>query len=927
MIRGVGELPTGTVTFLLTDVEGSTQRWERDADAMAASMARHDEILAATIAGHGGAQPAEQGEGDSVVAVFARASDALAAALDAQRALAVTDLKVRMALHTGEARVRDERYAGQAVIRAARLRALAHGGQVVVSQATRDLLVDVLPADAVLAPAGDHPLKGLGRPEPVYALCHPDLPASADPIATPERTTHATGAAPHNLPVALTSLIGRSRELDDVGETLRRTRLVTLTGPGGTGKTRLVVELARRQTGRHADGVWFVDLTAADLDPAAEVARTLDIGARSSATPTESLRRYLADRDTLLVLDNCEHVIDACAELAAAVLTACADVRILATSREPLGVSGETVWRLDPLGEQDAQRLFVERARQRRPEFIPTEEMDATIAALCARVDHLPLAIELAAARIGMMSPAEILAGLDAHLDMLSGGSRTSPARHRTVRAAVEWSHALLDPGEQRAFRSLAVFVGGFDAQAAIAVAEGLTLDRLARLVDKSIVTVVESQRGNTRYRLLELVREFAHERLVEAGELDEARERHLRHFSVLDDLVLDGWPSTRAVELLDEREDDYANLLAALQWAAASDPCTGARLLFAKRDLFLLLGQGDGLRIAQLLLKRCPARDRYRAELLVTTGLLAMLVADIPLARRTHQEARELSAELDEPRIEGWACFFHGLAATLGGAFLDARPDLQAARTLLQRSGVRIGEAHAIATLGLTYGMSGEHLRGQELLQQALGMQVAEDYDWGQAQAHLYLAITIDAGEGDPRHAGSHYRQAIAHLRPYRDVSLLSVALVGLAGALRHRDAARALTIVAAATTIRTRIGGDFAPVFRTIAEEVRTACEAALGPDAQRTWAVGSRLDIDDAIALAYGTDGSPRAAAPAGLSTRELEVIDLVSTGRSNKAIAAELHLSVRTIESHVRHALAKIGLDNRTQLAAWAHEHIH
>src|SRR3954451_3023808 len=289
--------------------------------------------------------------------------------------------------------------------------------------------------------------------------------------------------AEHNVPVPLTSLIGRSRELDGIGEVLRRTRLVTLTGPAGVGKTRLAIEVARRQIGRRPDGVWLVDLTAGP-DPAAEVARTLDVGGRSSTAPTESLRRCLADRDLLLVIDSCEQVIDACARLASSLLSACAHLRILTTSRESLAVSGETVWRLDPLQAEAGHRLFVERARQREPGFIPDVAADSTIAELCERLDRLPLAIELAAARIGVRSLSEILADLEARLGALGGGSRLSPARHKTVRAAVEWSYELLDATEQRAFRNLAVFVGGFDSGAAMAVVPGLTVDAVARLVD-----------------------------------------------------------------------------------------------------------------------------------------------------------------------------------------------------------------------------------------------------------------------------------------------------------------------------------------------------------------------------------------------------------------------------------------------------------
>jgi predicted ATPase len=332
----------------------------------------------------------------------------------------------------------------------------------------------------------------------------------------PEDDLNPTAPAGSAIPAALTSLIGRARDLAGVNEALRRSRLVTLTGPGGVGKTRLALEVARLQVHRRLDGVWLVDLAAGPETPevATETARVLGLRTQVGTAVTDGLRRHLADRDLLLILDNCEHVIDECAELAASVLGSCPQVRILATSREPLGVNGETVWRLDPLAAEDARRLFVERARQRSPEFLPDTETELTIATLCERLDRLPLAIELAAARTSAMAPAEILAGLEARLGELGGIRRHSPAHHRSVRAAVEWSHQLLDPTEQEAFQHLAVFVGGFDAEAAISVAPGLSLDVLARLVDKSVVTAVAGSRDRTRYRLLETVREYAAELL-----------------------------------------------------------------------------------------------------------------------------------------------------------------------------------------------------------------------------------------------------------------------------------------------------------------------------------------------------------------------------------------------------------------------------
>jgi predicted ATPase/DNA-binding CsgD family transcriptional regulator len=730
----------------------------------------------------------------------------------------------------------------------------------------------------------------------------------------------------HNVPAPLSSLVGRVRELDAIGETLRRTRLVTLTGPGGVGKTRLALELGRRQVGRRAGGVWVVDLAArAELpDVASESARVLSVGVPAGASAAAAVCRYVADREVLLVLDNCERVVEACAELTATLLGSCGNVRVLATSRELLGVSGETVWRVDPLGTEEARRLFVERARQRRPELIPDGEDEATIERLCARLDRLPLAIELAAARVGVMSLAEILAGLEGRLGELAGAERFAPAHHRTLRATVEWSYQLLEASEREAFRSLAVFVGGFDAAAAMAVAPELSVDLLARLVDKSLVAPAESPAGRTSYRMLDTVHEYAYRLLVDADELDAARERHLRHFARFARSDGAGW-FRDAGQLVSELHDDYENVRAALEWAAASDPCAARPLLAGMNDLFQLLGQADGLRLAQLLLERCARRDRQRAEVQLTAGTLAMLVADMDGARSALADANKLSVELGERALEGWARFFLGLSGALAGVVEPAREHLEVSRAIHEELGIRAGWAVATGALGVTYLNAGEPAPARELVDDALAASVAADYAWGQGQCHIYLGMIAESSGKDPAGAAGHYRQAADALRPFRGGPLLPVALVGQAGVLARHDPQRALRVAAAAYALRERVGGRFPPFFGALAERARGAAEAGVGAESTLVWKEGARLSLDEAIALAFG-GRRPHRELPAGLSEREAEIACLVADGLPNKAIAANLHLSVRTVESHVRHVLGKVGLQNRTQLATWARERI-
>ena len=565
----MSELPTGTVTLLLADVEGSTRLWETQPEAMKAAVARLDQTLAAAVAAHGGVRPVEQGEGDSFVIAFPRAGDAVACALGLQR-LPLAPIKLRIGLHTGDAQLRDEgNYIGPTINRAARLRDLAHGGQTVLSGATELLVVDQLPANVTLNDLGSHSLRDLPRPERVIQLCHPDLRNDFPPLRT------ANVVAAENLPVQLSSFIGRKAEISGIRESLADNRLVTLTGAGGAGKTRLAVQVAAEIATEFADGVWYVDLapiTDPDVVPVT-AARALGLPDHPGQQPMDVLLRFIRDRHMLILLDNCEHLLDSSAELVIALLGACPTLTLLATSREPIGVPGEVSWRVPSLSLADeAIDLFSDRARRIKPEFRLNPENTEAVTEICRRLDGLPLAIELAAARVRALSPSEILDSLRDTFRLLTGGARTAVRRQQTLRASVDWSHEMLSKAEQVLFRRLSVFYGGFDLDAAHAVAgDGeveryQVLDQLTLLVDKSLIVADESKLG-TRYRLLETVRQYAQEKLHESREGDEVRGRHRDHYTAAVSL-LDGPASSGHERCIEQAEAEIDNLRAAFAWS-----------------------------------------------------------------------------------------------------------------------------------------------------------------------------------------------------------------------------------------------------------------------------------------------------------------------------------------------------------------------
>jgi len=646
----MGELPTGTVTLLLADVEGSTRLWETQPDAMKAAVARLDRTLADAVAAHRGVRPVEQGEGDSFVIAFARAADAVACALTLQQA-PLAPIKLRIGLHTGDIQLRDEgNYIGPTINRTARLRDLAHGGQTVLSGATEPLVVDQLPPDVSLTDLGTHALRDLPRPERVVQLCHPDLHNDFPPLRT------ANAVAAERLPVQLTSFVGRQAEMKGIREALADNRLVTLTGAGGAGKTRLAVQVAAELATDFADGVWYVDL-APITDPEVvpvTVARALGLLDQPGEPTIDLLRRSIRDRRMLMLLDNCEHLLDASADLITGLLSGCPALTLLTTSREPIGVAGEVSWRVPSLSLTDeAIELFADRARRTKPDFRVTAANADTVTEICRRLDGLPLAIELAAARVRALSPTELLTSLHDTFRLLTGGARTAVRRQQTLRASVDWSHALLSEPEQALFRRLAVFYGGFDIDAAQAVGGGeryQVLDQLTLLVDKSLVIADDSPHG-TRYRLLETVRQYAQEKLHESREGNDVRIRHRDHYTAMAAL-LGAQADSDHQRRIEQAETELDNLRAAFAWSReSSDTELAMALASALLPLWLsrgLMQEGRNWLVAVLTdadnenVEASAERAKASVVRVVLESFRAMTV-DLDDAERTLAAAREL--------------------------------------------------------------------------------------------------------------------------------------------------------------------------------------------------------------------------------------------------------------------------------------------
>ena len=746
------DLPTGTVTLFFSDIEGSTRLLQRLGEHYAAVLADCRHLLRQVFTQYHGHEVDTQG--DAFFVAFARATDATSAAIDIQRALADhtwpggASVRVRIGLHTGEPILTADGYIGMDVHHAARIMSAAHGGQILLSPATRQLVEQHLPADTYLQDLGEHRLKDLQRPSHLFQLSLQDLPANFPPLKTLD--TH-----PNNLPIQPTPFIGREKEVAAVTRLLKRSdvRLVTLTGPGGVGKTRLSLHVAAELSDDFADGVFVVALAPVN-DPTQVVpaiAQTLAISEASDRPLFTLLQAFLKEKQLLLLLDNFEQIGEA-AVLLADLLAGCPRLKIVVTSRIGLHVRAEHEFAvptlsvptlkqlpdLKTLSHYEAVALFIERAQATRPDFQVTNVNAPAVAAICAHLDGLPLAIELAAARVKHFSPQTLLSRLEQGLSILSGGARDLPARQQTLRGAIAWSYDLLSPEEQKLFRHLSVFVDGWNLEAAEAIcmargrlAEDM-LEGMASLVDKSLLRQEEQAAGETRFWMLQTLREFGLEQLARSGELEATRQAHAEYYLRLAEEALPSLKATEQGKWMARLEQEHENLRAALSWLLAQARVGGEqskqqaeqalRLCSALSWFWSIRGYS---REGQHFLEQALALSEnvsvpVRVKAFYTAANLAFLLDDTERTEKLASESLNLFRELGDKVGMADALFLLGTSAWARGQNTLAQPQLEEAATLYQEMGEQWKHGRSLTQLARINTVQGEYEQAQGLLEQS---------------------------------------------------------------------------------------------------------------------------------------------------------------------------------------------------------------
>jgi predicted ATPase/class 3 adenylate cyclase len=864
----VSELPTGTVTFLFTDIEGSTRLLQALGERWPAILEDHNRLLREAIREAGGIDL--RTEGDAFFAVFRSAPASAAAAAASQRALAEHPwpsnavVRVRMGMHTGEGAVGGDDYVGIDVHRAARIAASGHGGQVLASSTTADLIRDDLPDGVAIHDLGRHRLKDLARPERIYQLTVEGLPVEFPPIRSLE--------TPTNLPVQRTSFVGREHEVARVKDLLRGAGLLTLTGAGGSGKTRLALQAARELLGDYRDGVYIAELGPI-IDPRLVVSTMADaVGARAEGQRTllNTLRDHVRDRELLLIADNFEHVLEA-APVVTALLDAAPRLRVLATSREPLHIRGEQELAVQPLdvpgpgagpkelAGSEAVALFVHRAAAVDPSFGLTEESTSAVAELCRRLDGLPLAIELAASRVKLLSPAAMLERLDQRLELLTGGPIDLPTRQRTLRETIAWSHELLDDEEGTLFRRLSVFAGGWGLEGAKAVAslkpEADALAILGSLLDKSLVLRVAGD--VPRFRMLETIREFGVEQLEAAGDAVATRDRHAAFFLALAE---DAEPHLRGVDQkrwLDQLEEEHDNLRAALRWSIdAGDAATALRLIGAVWRFWHLHSHlADGRRWAEevLALPGAAGRTRDRIRGLTAFGGVTYWQQDVPAFRAAYEEALAIATELSDPDEVAEQTYNLSFALALEGDFEGMIALVHRCRALFEGLGNRRGVADCLWILGIAARLGGDLDQSRSLEEESIRIH-REIGDRFGATVALYALGRTAMEQGDLVVAEACLREALANDASVGNRTGMGVILDNLADKARiEGDHLRALKLGGASEAMKDAAGAQAPPAFLDL-PDLREEARQALGEAAiEAAWNEGRAMSIEHAVAYA--------------------------------------------------------------------------
>jgi predicted ATPase/class 3 adenylate cyclase len=921
-------LPSGTVTFLFTDIEGSTQLAQEYPDSMTALLARHNEILDQAIKAHQGF--VFQIVGDSFCASFHHAGDALQAALDAQRHLQAEPwspaaIKVRMGIHTGTAQLKKDgdsnQYTGYSTLALTqRIMSAGHGGQILLSQTAHNSIKGGLPAQLQFRDMGKQRLKDVQQLEHLYQVSIPDLPSEFPPLKTLEIVNN-------NLPSQLTSFIGREKEIHEIQELVAANRIVTLTGSGGAGKTRLSLQVGNNCLSQFSGGVWIAEL-APVTDPSLIPQTLLSIfGLREDRHReiVDVLIEHLRTKSLLLLLDNCEHMIEACAQISEALVRACPKLKILASSREALGIAGEVAYRvpsletpnptnlpsLKRLEELDSVRLFVERATTANPDFGLTDDNAPFIAQICFRLDGIPLAIELAASRVKVLTPEQIEARLDDRFRLLTGGSRTALPRQQTLRAMIDWSYSLLSEEEKTLFRRLAVFVGGWTLEAAESVCgeerTGLdVLDLLTRLVDKSLVYLEETN-GGIRYHRLETIRQYSREKFFETNEVEETRDRHLDfvvRFVELADENLKGRDQVLWQKRMSTEQD---NLRAALEWGVIRSPYQALRIVGAANLYWTAAGfSAEGFRWTQKALEQVQenpfirgttAEERQIARAKALRGLtrLYLSLGDNAKAKRTAEESVAIYRRSKDRRGLSFALVVLAYPLEFLGERDRAETILRESYSIARAETDAYGMCRSLNVLArVIVALHHDLDSAQRYIEESLRLAQKAGLRSQEAQAYEVAArIAID--RSDFENARANFKESVriyqeieasfnvileksnlAHmerklgnfdsaLEYYRE-TILAFRQMGQIGAVAHQlecfgfialaqnQTERAVQLFAGANTLRKKDGTSMTPDEQAYFDQRLASLQGTMGrTEFERQWSNGAILSMGEAIELA--------------------------------------------------------------------------